>query len=151
MMNDGRNPAAASININIDVVDVLPWVPATASDWACAQIDDSMPGARQDGDVVLCRLGQFDVVRRDRSRRRDGCASADVTTVVADVHLHAGSANALEDGALAQVTAADAMPHLGEDDGDGTHARAADADDVQPLGVDRSRGAVGVMIWRPPR
>ena len=43
MMNDGRNSAAARISISIEVVDVLPCVPATPSDFDCAQIDDSIP------------------------------------------------------------------------------------------------------------
>ena len=35
--------------MSIDVVVVLPWVPATATDFACAQIDASMPARRSTG------------------------------------------------------------------------------------------------------
>ena len=43
----GRNCASARMSISIDVVVVLPWVPATPSDFARAQIDASMPARRR--------------------------------------------------------------------------------------------------------
>ena len=54
MMNDGRSPAAASTSISIDVVDVFPCVPATPSDLACAQIDDSMAARDSTAIPELC-------------------------------------------------------------------------------------------------
>ena len=54
-------PAWARISISIDVVVVLPWVPATASDLALAQIDDEHAGPTEHGDPGGSRLVEFDV------------------------------------------------------------------------------------------
>ena len=43
MTKDGCRPAARRMSVTIDDVVVLPWVPATATDRDCAQIDASMP------------------------------------------------------------------------------------------------------------
>jgi hypothetical protein len=61
----GRRPASARISMSIDVVVVLPWVPATASDLACAQIDASMPARRSTG-TVGAGLVELDVPLGDR-------------------------------------------------------------------------------------
>ena len=45
----GRSPPSARTSISIDVVVVLPWVPATATERARAQIDASMPARRRVG------------------------------------------------------------------------------------------------------
>ena len=50
-----------------------------------------------------------------------------------DVHVDAGGADTFEHRMLAKVGARHDVAHLGQGDGDGTHARAADADDVQPV------------------
>ena len=60
-----------------------------------------------------------------------------------DVNGDARRPQAVEHGLVADVAAGHAVPHLGEDDGDRRHPRAADADDVQPSWpgeVHRARG-----------
>ena len=54
----------------------------------------------------------------------------DVSPVVSDVDLDTGGTHTLEHGTFAKVAAADAMPHLGQHDGDRAHARSPDTDDV---------------------
>ena len=133
MMNDGRRPAPARISINIEVVVVLPCVPATPSDLAWAQIDDSIPARCQDGDARPRRFVELDVPCRNRGRRGHGVATGDVPAIVTDVHVDARSAHPLENRPIAEVAAADLVPHLGQDDRDRAHARPADADDVQSV------------------
>ena len=45
----GASPPSARASISIDVVVVLPWVPATATERARPQIDASMPARRSVG------------------------------------------------------------------------------------------------------
>ena len=119
--------------MSIDVVVVLPCVPATAIERAIAQIDASIPARRSVGMPIDGRVGELDVVGRDRRRRGDGVASLDVGPVVADVHRHTGGPHAIEHRLFAKVAPGHPVAHLGERDGDRRHARTADADDVQPL------------------
>ena len=137
--------------MSIDVVVVLPCVPATATDRARAQIDASIPARRSVG------------MPRSRAARssmlRSGIAVEAVTAshpshragLVTDGHGDAGRADAVEHRLLAEVAAGHGVAHLGEDDGDRRHARSADADDVQPPRLDRGRGRrcgwVIVTVW----
>ena len=54
MTNPGASPASARISISIELVVVLPWVPATPIDRAWAQIDASMPARRSTGPPDAC-------------------------------------------------------------------------------------------------
>ena len=66
----GRRPASARISISIEVVVVLPCVPATPSDRACAQIDASMPARREHGDADRAAPRRARCCRRGIARRR---------------------------------------------------------------------------------
>ena len=84
-MKLGASPASARISISIDVVVVLPWVPATATARAWAQIAASIPARRSVGMPCSAGRPQLDVAVGDRRRRRDGVAADDDGRVVADV------------------------------------------------------------------
>ena len=101
----GASPASASDSISIDVVVVLPCVPATATERARAQIDASIPARRSVGIPSSTASAQLDVVRRHRRRRRHRVAALDVRAVVTDVHGDAGRPQAVEHGLLADVAA----------------------------------------------
>ena len=104
--------------MSIDVVVVLPCVPATATDRAWAQIDASIPARRSVG------------MPRSRAARSSmfvaGMAVEAVTAshpattaaVVADVDGDARRPDPVEHRLLAQVAARHRVAHLGEDDGD---------------------------------
>ncbi len=129
----GSHPAVGRIIVSIEVVVVLPWVPATATVRAQAQIDASIPARRSIGDARRARAATSSTLEA-------GIAVDPVTAsmpvderrVVADVHGDAGDAQPVEHRRLAEVAARHGVAHLGEDEGDGAHARAADADDVEP-------------------
>ena len=136
----GRRSASTNIIASIEVVVVLPCVPATATDRAHAQIDASMPARRSTGMPAAARRDQLDVAGGDRRRRGDGVDAGDVARVVTDVDGDARGAQAVERGRFAQVAARHLMTHLGEHERDGAHARPTDADDVvatRPSEVER--------------
>ena len=72
--SSGASPASARISISIDVVVVLPCVPATPSERAWAQIDASIPARRSTGCPSARASSSSMLCRRDRGRRRDGVA-----------------------------------------------------------------------------
>ena len=122
MTKPGRSPASARISMSIEVVVVLPWVPATASDFACGTDRCQHSGPAQHGDVELARLVELVEVRRDRRRCRHCIAADDVRPRVADVDVDPGGPESVEHLALAQVDARHVVAHLGERDGDRAHA-----------------------------
>ncbi len=115
-----------------EVVVVLPWVPATATERARAQIDASIPARRSIERACVARCDELDVGGRDRSRPGHSVDALDERRVVADVHLHAERAQPVEHRQLVDVAARHGMAHLGEHGGDRAHARATHADHVQP-------------------
>ena len=92
------------------------------------------PGPGQHGDAGGTGLVEFDVVRRDGTRRGDGIDTVHDGAVVPDRDRHARSTDTFEHRVLTQVGSGHVVAHLGEGDGDRAHARAADADDVQTPG-----------------
>ena len=80
----GRIAASARISMSIDVVVVLPCVPATASERAWAQIDASIPARVSTVTPVCACLVEFDVVGRNRAGRGDRIDTVDDGTIVAD-------------------------------------------------------------------
>ena len=77
----GASPASARVSISIDVVVVLPCVPATATDRARAQIEASMPARRSVGipsstpwrsSMLLAGTAVDDVTRRSPRRGSGG-------------------------------------------------------------------------------
>ena len=122
------------ISISIEVVVVLPCVPATASERAWAQIDASMP-ARVSTVTPICRASSSSMLRRgmalDAVTASMPCTS---DAIVADVDVDARGADAFEDRMFPEIGARHGVAHLGQRDRDGAHSRAADADHVQPAG-----------------
>jgi hypothetical protein len=90
-------------------------------------------GPSQDGDARTRRFVELDVPRRNRCRGSHGLAALDMSAIVTYVHLDSRGTHPLEDRPITKVTTADLMAHLGQDDGNGAHARPAYADHVQPV------------------
>ena len=82
------------------------------------------PGAAP-GCPPAAAADELDVAGRDGRRGGDGVDTRDVAAVVADVDGDAGGAQPVEHRQLAEVAARHVVAHLGEDEGDGAHARAA--------------------------
>ncbi len=113
---------------------VLPWVPATASDCALAQIDASMPARLEHGHPGGSCLVEFDVPFGNRRRCGHRVDAVDEGAVVTDVHLDAGGTDPFEHRMVAEIGTRHDVPHLGERDGDRAHARTADTDHVEAVG-----------------
>ena len=83
---------------------------------------------------------QLEVRRRDGGGGRDRVHAGHVRRVVADVHGDSGGPQPVEHRQLTEVAPRHVVPHLGQRERDGAHARAADADDVvaaRPRQVER--------------
>ena len=110
---------------------VLPWLPATAIGAAHGHDRTLRVGTAEDGHTELVRAPNLGVRRRDRGRRDDGVdAIGDVAGIVTDTRVDAECAQALERSGVAQVGAADPVPHPHEHCGERAHDAAAEADDV---------------------
>ena len=97
-MKLGASPASARISMSIDVVVVLPCVPATPSDRARAQIAASMPARRRTGMPSRCAARHSMFERRDRRRDGHRVAASDEGRVVTDVDVHARRPHPVERG-----------------------------------------------------
>ena len=137
----GRSPASTRIRASIDVVVVLPWVPATATQRRQAAMrgqrlgpaqDDHSPGAGPSATSGLVSAMAVDTATTS--------ASPDMGGVVADEHLHPAGGQALERRASLQVAAGDGVAHGGEHRRDGAHPRTAHPDDVHAVGSRQVEG-----------
>ncbi len=122
------------ISVIIEVVVVLPWVPATPRPRRAATMPASA-SARDSTGIPACSAARTSTfVARHRGadarprRRRAGTFSAACGTR----HSTPEQAQPLEPRVLVEVRAADPVTHLGQDRRVRAHARAADADDVDP-------------------
>ena len=140
--SSARSPASARISISIDVVVVLPCVPATAERSGLGADRRQHPGPAQRRDAESCAPRRarccvagiaVDAVTASQpcTTRRSWptCTSTPAARSAVEHRLRRG-------GRCRHVVA-----HLGQRDGDGAHARAADADDVQPPRARTGRAA----------
>ena len=119
------------ISVIIDVVVVLPCVPATPSPRRAATIPAS--ASARDSTGMPARLGRahLDVRARHRGADHDRVGvDRDVPRDLRDEALHPEQPQPVEARVLVEVRAAHPVAHLGEDRRVRAHPRAADADDV---------------------
>ncbi len=126
----GSTPPASSSAAIIEVVVVLPCVPATAtvdfSRISSASISARrMTGTRRSSARSTSGLPFSDRGRGDHHRR-----IAQILGLVADHHLDTEIAQVLDDIALGHVAALHAVAHIVHDLGNTGHADAADADEM---------------------
>ena len=108
----GCQPASRRISASIDDVVVFPWLPATATVRRSATIARCVSARLNTG--TPSSLGAPDLgVRRGDGGRRDERIDAvgDVAGIVPDARVDAERAQALERAGVAQVGAADPVPH----------------------------------------
>ena len=139
----GRQPASASINISIDVVVVLPCVPATATERACAQIAASIPRGAAPVTPASSAATQLDVAAGHGARRRDRVDARDVAAVVADPHRDACRAQAIEHG---RARAGRSPTRRGPSRRAPGRSRSSPARPLRPRGIDRA----GTGQWPAP-
>src|SRR3954470_6648338 len=136
-----RPPASRSVATR-EVVVVLPWVPATATQ-DLKRISSASISARRTtgrrrsravaGPGVAGRLagdGELGVVAADRGRDDDDLGAVDVLGLVADEGLDAFLSQALDVVVVGCVRALDRIAEVRHHLGDARHADAADADEV---------------------
>src|SRR5581483_7527682 len=85
------------------------------------------------GDAALLGDRQLGVGGGNGRREGDGVRVADIRGRVTDYHRDTCGGEPIEAGRRLEVAAGDGVAHGGEDGGDGTHSRPADADDVDAL------------------
>ena len=141
-MKLGARPASARISMSIDVVVVLPCVPATATDRARAQIAASISARRSVGMPCSRAARSSMFVTGIGGRGGHRVASGDCVGVMTDRHGDAGRPDPVEDRLLAYVAAGHGVAHLGKHDGDRRHPRPADPDDVQAPGSTEVEGCL---------
>ena len=135
----GSSPPASSSAAIIDVVVVLPWVPATATVF-CIRISSASISARLTRGRRSCGGGlHFRIAVLDRRRADDDRGIAEVVGRMADGHRNAGLAQFLDDIAFGHVRALHLVAEPVHDLGDARHADAADADEVDRADVGAQR------------
>ena len=126
----GSSPAASSSVATSEVVVVLPWVPATATQLFSRISSASISARRTTGMRLRARRRKLGIVALDRGRDDDDRGVAEIGRVMADEHLGAALAQALDVGVVGGVRALDGMAEIDQHLGDARHADAADADEM---------------------
>ena len=90
-------------------------------------------GARHHGNAARARGQHFGVVGLDGGAGDHGLRAVDVRSLVADEDAQAEFCQPQRDRAGGDVRTRDAIAQVVQDLGDGAHARAADADEVDVL------------------
>ena len=136
----GSIPPASSIAAIIDVVVVLPCVPATAIVF-CMRISSASISARR-----TTRQAPFStaasisgIAALDRGRADHDRGVAEIVGAMADRHRDAGLAQPLDDVVLGDVRALHLVAELVHHLGDARHADAADADEMDRADVGAQR------------
>src|SRR5579883_632586 len=113
LMTVGSKPPASSSAATMEVVVVLPWVPAMATQ-LFSRISSASISAR----------------RTTGSRRARATTSSGLSRRIADGDQHAEIAQPLDVGALGLVGALHHVAEIDQHLGDAAHADAADADEM---------------------
>ena len=130
--NDGRRPASTRMSASMDAVVVLPCVPATARQRRVAQMAASTSERGATRMPRAMRLAQLRILGLHRRGVRHGVGALHVLGLMPDRDANPAGAQALGHRRILQVRARDAMTHVVQDQRDGAHPGAADADDVDP-------------------
>ena len=139
LMTVGSSPPASSIAAIIDVVVVLPCVPATAIVF-CMRISSASISARLTiGQAPLDRGLDFRIAAADGGGNHDDRSVAEIFGPLADHDRNAELAQTLDDIALGDVRALHLVAELVHHLGDARHADAADADEVDRADVRAQR------------
>ncbi len=101
----GSSPPASSSAATIEVVVVLPWVPAMATQERSRISSASISARRTTGSTLRARGGELRIVALDRGRDDDHVGVAEIFGIVADRDRDALVAQPLDIGALGQVGA----------------------------------------------
>ena len=135
----GSSPPASSNAAIIEVVVVLPWVPATATVF-CMRISSASISARLDPrQAALGRGLDFRIAVLDRGRADDHRGIAEIVGRMADRDRDPGLAQLLDDIAFGDVRALHLVAEVVHHFGDARHADAADADEVDRADVGAQR------------
>ena len=135
LMTVGSNPPASSSAATIEVVVVLPWVPAMATQYFSRIISASISARRTTGRRCA---------RAATSSGLSGLIAEETTTTPASPRLSAAwpmaivdalVAQALDVGAVGRIRALNLIAEIVHDLGDAAHADAADADEMDGADV----------------
>src|ERR1022692_2251252 len=143
MTYDGSAPHSRSTVVSMEVLVVLPCVPATAIPRWPSMMEAS----------AAARLGQLGIALPDRGGHHDGVRVAEIRRSVPDMHLRAERREPGEHVRAGRVAAGHGDPPGQHDPGDPGHARAADAGEVHPSQlaeadrIHRSHQAHGASPW----
>ena len=131
----GSTPPLSSSAAIIEVVVVLPCVPATATVF-CIRISSASISARSTrGRRRSAAASISGIAVLDRGRADDHRGVAEIVGGVADADRNAGLAQLFDDIAFGDVGALHLVAELVHDLGDAGHADAADADEVDRADV----------------
>src|ERR1700722_6356973 len=137
----GSRSPASSKAATIEVVVVLPWGPAIAT-----QLFSPPPH----GNALRPRPHQFGIVALDRGRHHQHIGAGDVLGLVADIDGDALVAQTADIAAFGSIRALHGVAEIAQHLGNAAHADAADTDEVN--GSDFARQSHGLVPWRhPPR
>jgi hypothetical protein len=124
----------------MEVVVVLPCIPAMAMPYLRRIKLGQHLGALNDGNLVSARLQHFGIVRGDGGTGDDDRGSGNVSGVVALVDGGAQLSETVGHRATAQVRAGNFHIEVEQDLRDAAHADATDADEVRVLRSSKHRG-----------
>ena len=133
----GSKPPASSSAATIEVVVVLPWVPAMATQLFKPHQLGQHFGAAHDRQPLGARRDQFRIVGFDRRGDDHDVGAVKIVGGVPDRDLHALFAQPLDVGALGLIGALHRVAEVDHHLGDAAHADAADADEMHRADVER--------------
>ena len=139
----GSKPPASSSAATSEVVVVLPWVPAMATQ-LFSRISSASISARRTTGRRLARAATSSGLSRLMAEETTTTSAPSMFAgLVADGDLDALVAQPLDVGAVGDVGAGDGVAEIGQHLGDAAHADAADADEMHRSDVARQFHVVG--------
>ena len=136
----GSSPAVSSRAPIIEVVVVLPCVPAIAIDHLSRISSAEHLGAAHDRQAARPGGDDLGIVGLDRRRDDDDLGGAEIFGVVADRDRDAEPGEPAGIGAVGEIAALHLVAEIVQHLGDAAHADAADPDEMD--GADRLRAAI---------
>ena len=129
----GSKPACDRIVAAIEVVVVLPWLPATAMPYFSRISSASSSPRGMTGIPSRRASSNFRILCVDRRRDHERFRAFDVLCRMAFVYLRAERLQTLRDRTELHVRTRDLVPEIQQNFGDAAHADTADAGEVQLL------------------
>ena len=135
----GSSPPAASTAATIEVVVVLPCMPAMAMPYFSRINSASISARWMTGMCSLCGFDDLGIVRRDGRTGDHHLGAGNVLRGVAFEDGRAQAGQAMGDGRALQIGAGNLVAEIQQHLGDTAHADAADADEMNALNFGKHR------------